>query len=164
MSNNFINNPEALLRKNRSRTTSSSTTPLTNKPFTPHHPFELPWPGHSVTIPPPLLPTCPLGPQSTLGMENSSFALAYSRWCRQTSSMACHMRMQMLIFNTSLSCSTPSSSKTSHQLASSFAYFLSPLRGKWNSGSTRARKLPTHGTNVPQHSSSISSPWAKSVL
>jgi len=35
LSNNFINNPEALLRKNMSRTASSSATPPTNKPFTP---------------------------------------------------------------------------------------------------------------------------------
>jgi len=33
LSNNFINNPEALLRKNRSQNASSSATPPTNKPF-----------------------------------------------------------------------------------------------------------------------------------
>ena len=32
---NFIENPEALLRKNQSRTISSSATPLINEPVTP---------------------------------------------------------------------------------------------------------------------------------
>ena len=32
---NYTNNPKALLRKNWSRTASSSTTPLTNEPVTP---------------------------------------------------------------------------------------------------------------------------------
>jgi len=35
LSNNFINNPEALLRRKRTQTASSSATPPTNKPFTP---------------------------------------------------------------------------------------------------------------------------------
>jgi len=35
LSSNFINNLEALPRKNRSQTASSSATPPTNKPFTP---------------------------------------------------------------------------------------------------------------------------------
>jgi hypothetical protein len=33
--NNYLNNPEALLRKNRSRASSSSATPLAVKSFTP---------------------------------------------------------------------------------------------------------------------------------
>ena len=35
LSNNYIENPEALLRKNRSRATSSSTTPPTDELVTP---------------------------------------------------------------------------------------------------------------------------------
>ena len=35
LSNNYTDNPEALLRKNRSRTASSSATPLVVEPVTP---------------------------------------------------------------------------------------------------------------------------------
>jgi len=124
----------------------------------PHHPFQPPWPGQSVTIPPLLLPMCPLGPQPTLGMETSSFALVYSRWCRQTSSVVFHVRTQMRIYITSLSYAKPSSSRMSHLKAPSSACFPSPSRGRRSSGSTRARKLSTHGTNVPRCSSRNFSP------
>jgi len=147
---NFNSNPEALLRKKRTRAISSSATPLIVEAITPHHLFQPPWLGHSATIPPPLLPTCPLGPQSTLGMETSSFALAYSRWCRQTSSMICQGRTQTCIYRTSLSCAKPSSSRMSHLKASSSACFPSLSRGRQCNGSTRARKLSTRGTNVPR--------------
>ena len=73
---NYTDDPEALLRKNRSHTASSSATPPTVELVTPHHQLMLLWPRHSVTTPPPLLPTCPLGPLSTQELETLSYALA----------------------------------------------------------------------------------------
>jgi hypothetical protein len=47
-----------------------------------------------MTTPPLLLPMCPLGLLSTRELETLSYALAWSRWCRQTNSMVCQARMQ----------------------------------------------------------------------
>jgi hypothetical protein len=73
--NNYLNNLEALLRKNRSRASSSSATPWQSNHSPPYDPLLSPWPSHSATTPPLLLPMCPLGPLSTLGPKTLSCAL-----------------------------------------------------------------------------------------
>ena len=138
---NFNSNPEALLRKKRTRVVSSSSTPLTVEPITPAPSVSTTMARSLRDYSTPLLPMCPLGPQSTLGMETSSFALAYLRWCRQTSFVVCQVRTQTRIYRTSLSYEKPSSSRMSHLKASSSACFPSPSRGRRSNGSTRARKL-----------------------
>jgi hypothetical protein len=131
--NNYLDNPETLLRKNRSRASSSATPPAV-KLFTPVPSTTIVWPIHFATTLPPLLPMCLLGPLSTLGLETLSCALALSRWCRQTNFVVCQVRTQTLTFNTSLSCVTLSSLEMSHQLASSSVCFPSPSWGRRNNG------------------------------
>ena len=114
-----------------------------------HHPLLLLWPRHSATTPPPLLPMCPLGLLSTWAPETLSSGLASSQWYRQTNFVVCPVRMQVHTCNTSLSCATQSSSKTSHKLAPGSVCFPFPLWGKRNNGFIRRRKLSTRGTNVP---------------
>jgi hypothetical protein len=104
-----------------------------------------------------------LGQLSTWAPKTLSSGLASLQWCRQTSSVVCQARTQVLIFSISLSCATPSSSKTSHQLASGSASFPSPSQGRRSSGFIKTRKASTRGTNVWWRSSPSSSPWAKPV-
>ena len=73
---NYIDNLEALLRKNRSRITSSSATPPVVELVTPT-PYATTAMAKTLhDYPPPLLPTCPLGPLSTRELETLSYALA----------------------------------------------------------------------------------------
>jgi len=141
LTDNFLSNLEKLVGKKR----HSSLHPLLRHRQTNQSPLHQPyfsrWPRLSVTTPLPLLPTCPLGPLSMLGMTTSRSVLASSRWCRQVSSVACQAKMPTLTFSTSLSCATLSSSKTSHKTASGSVCFLSPSWERQNSGSTRTRKL-----------------------
>ena len=97
----YTENLEVLLRKNKSRTASSSATPSAIEPVTPHHPLLRSWPSCSASSPSPLLPMFPLGPLSTLVTGTSNSALATSRWCMQAHFMACQARMQTLTSNTS---------------------------------------------------------------
>jgi hypothetical protein len=86
---NYTDNPEALLRKNRSRASSSSATPSV---------VELVTSGPSTTIimakslrdySTPVVANVPVGPVVNTRLETLSFGLASSRWCRQTSYMVC---------------------------------------------------------------------------
>jgi hypothetical protein len=61
--NNYTSNSEALRRKNRSHTSSSSATMPVVESFTPYHPLLSPWPSHFVTTP----PTIAIGPASGTG-------------------------------------------------------------------------------------------------
>jgi hypothetical protein len=77
--NKFINNPLALLRKNRSRTASSSATPLTNKPFALASSNTIIMAKSLRDYSTPTIANMPVGPVSILGMETSSSVLASSR-------------------------------------------------------------------------------------
>ena len=74
--NNYIENPEAVLRKKLTHAASSSATPPIDELVNLHHPLLQPWPRRSATTPSSLLPTCPLGRLSTLGIGTSSSAPA----------------------------------------------------------------------------------------
>jgi len=70
MSNNFINNPETLLRKNRSRTASSSTTPSTNKPFAPASSDTIIMAKSLRNYSTPAIANMPVGPAVNIGNGN----------------------------------------------------------------------------------------------
>jgi hypothetical protein len=103
----------------------------------------------------------PVGPAVNTRMRISISIPVSSWWCKQINSMVCLVRTRTRISNTSSSCVTRLSSKTSHLRASGSAYFPSPSRGRRSSGATRKMKLSRRGTNVPRCSSSNSSPWTK---
>jgi hypothetical protein len=152
LANNYTDNPEALLRKNRSHTTSS-TTPPTVEPVTPVPSTTLHMAKSLHDYSTPAIANVPVGPAVNTGTGNLSFELASLRWYRQTNFVVCQARTQVLTCNISWSSAIPSSSKMSHQLSSGFICFPSPLQGRRNSGSIKKRKLSVRGTNVPWCSS-----------
>ena len=71
---NFNENPEALLRKNRSHTISSSATPLTNKSVTPAPSVTTDMAQkslHEYSVP--AVANVPIGPIINMGNENFEF-------------------------------------------------------------------------------------------
>jgi len=76
LSKNYTDNPEALLRKNRSHTASSSAT-LPAVELVTLAPYATTAMAKTLcNYPPPLFPMCPLGPLSTRELETLSYALA----------------------------------------------------------------------------------------
>ena len=135
---NFNSNPEALLRKKRTRAISSSAMPPTVEPITPAPSVSTTMArslhDYSTTI----VANVPVGPAVNNGNGTSSFTLAYSRWCMQTSSVVCQLRMQTRIYRTSLSYANSSSSRMSKRQA--------PLVSLLPLGEGEAMVLPEQGS------------------
>ena len=67
---NFNSNPEALLRKNRTRVVSSSTTPLTVEPITPTPSFSTTMARSLRDYSTPVFANVPVGPAVNTGNGN----------------------------------------------------------------------------------------------
>jgi hypothetical protein len=68
--NNYTDNPEALLRKNRSRTTSSSATPPIVEPFTPAPSTTITMAKSLCDYSTPVVANVPVGPVVNTGTRN----------------------------------------------------------------------------------------------
>ena len=68
--NNYTDNPEALLRKNRSGTTSSSATPLAVEPVTPVPSATTDMAKSHCDYSTPAIANMPVGPAVNTGAEN----------------------------------------------------------------------------------------------
>ena len=151
--NNYIPNPEALLRKNKSCAASSSTIPPTHEPVTPVPSATTEMAKSLRDYSTPAVANVPIGPAVNTGTGNFELRTGLITMVQAKQFCGFPSRMQVHTCNTSLIYAKQSSSKTSHQLALGSVYFPSPSWGRRNSGSIRKRKQSVHGTNVPQHSS-----------
>ena len=99
--NNYTDNLEALLRKNRSHTASSFATPLVVELVTTISSATIVMAKSLRVYSIPAVSMCLLVPLLTRVPEILSYALASLRWCRQTNSMVCQVRTQMCTCSTS---------------------------------------------------------------
>jgi hypothetical protein len=74
--NNYTDNPEALVRKNRSHTTSSSATPLAVKSVTPVPSTTITMAKSVRDFSTPAIANMPVGPAVNTGTRNFELALA----------------------------------------------------------------------------------------
>ena len=127
--NNYTNNPEALLRKSWSCIASSSTTPSAVEPVTPVPSSTTAMAKSFRDYSTPAVANVPVGPAVNTGIGNFELQtnLITMLQANQFCGVVCLARMQVHTCNTSLNYATPSSSKTSHQLASDSVCFPSPL-------------------------------------
>ena len=139
---NFIQNPEALLRKNRSRTSSSSATPPTNKPVA-SAPSELVEMAQKslCEFSIPAVANVPTGPVVNVADKNFELRTGLITMVQGIPFCRLTMRMPTLTCSVSWSSVTLSSSRTSKLTSSGSGCFPSPLWERRSSGSIRTKRL-----------------------
>jgi hypothetical protein len=114
---NYTDNSEVLLRKNRFRTASSSTTPLAVELVTPIPSATIAMAKTLYDYSTPTVANMPIGPTINTGARNFELRSSMITMVQANQSMVCLARTQVHTRNTFWCCATPSSSKMSHQIA-----------------------------------------------
>src|SRR6185369_13698436 len=106
----------------------------------------------------------PTGPEVNTGGENFKIKTVSLRWCRPTHFVVGPMRMPALISSSSWSSAVLLLSRVYREMQSGSVCFRFLSRGERINGFMLTRLLWILGTNVPRHSSQISSRRAKPML
>ena len=104
---NYTDNPEALLRKNRSRTACSFTTPLASEPVTPVPSATTAMAKILRDYSTPAIANVRITSAVNTGIGDFELCIGLITMCRQTNSMVCPARKQVHTCNNSLSCAIP---------------------------------------------------------